>query len=167
MLVCPTSELPIWPSGSPTERPDADSWVKGIFPAKRSRLGVPARRMALSSRSARMPQPSRTARRIRWVGRMRLRYAVATRSVETVPFRAVVLPAWYGSPVDGRPQPSAQARVRAFDWLRGLAVLVMVETHSMVLLRKELLVTRTAAVLDFINGLVAPSFIFAAGFSLA
>ena len=78
-----------------------------------------------------------------------------------------MLPAWYGSPVDGRPQPSAQARVRAFDWLRGLAVLVMVETHSMVLLRKELLVTRTAAVLDFINGLVAPSFIFAAGFSLA
>jgi uncharacterized membrane protein len=43
----------------------------------------------------------------------------------------------------------------------------MVETHSMVLLRKELLVTRAAAVLDFVNGLVAPSFIFAAGFSLA
>jgi uncharacterized membrane protein len=43
----------------------------------------------------------------------------------------------------------------------------MVETHSMVLLRKELLATRTAGVLDFVNGLVAPSFIFAAGFSLA
>src|SRR5215472_18568489 len=83
------------------------------------------------------------------------------------PFRAVVLPAWYGSPVDGRPQPSAQARVRAFDWLRGLAVLVMVETHSMVLLRKELLATPAAGVLNFVNGLVAPSFIFAAGFSLA
>src|SRR5262249_38303474 len=39
--------------------------------------------------------------------------------------------------------------------------------HSMVFLRKELLVTRAAAVLDFVNGLVAPSFIFAAGFSLA
>ena len=64
-------------------------------------------------------------------------------------------------------QPSAQARVRAFDWLRGLAVLVMVETHAMVLLRKELLGTRTAGVLDYVNGLVAPSFIFAAGFSLA
>lgn len=43
----------------------------------------------------------------------------------------------------------------------------MVETHSLVLLRKELLATRTAAVLDYVNGLVAPSFIFAAGFSLA
>ncbi len=64
-------------------------------------------------------------------------------------------------------QPPAQARVRAFDWLRGLAVLVMVETHSMVFLRKELLATRAAGVLDYLNGLVAPSFIFAAGFSLA
>jgi uncharacterized membrane protein len=64
-------------------------------------------------------------------------------------------------------QPSTQARVRAFDWLRGLAVLVMIETHALVLLRKELLVTRAAGVLDYVNGLVAPSFIFAAGFSLA
>ena len=64
-------------------------------------------------------------------------------------------------------QPSTQARVRAFDWLRGLAVLVMIETHAQVLLRKELLATRTAGVLDYVNGLVAPSFIFAAGFSLA
>ncbi len=66
------------------------------------------------------------------------------------------------------PSPaSAPARVRAFDWLRGLAVLVMVETHAMVLLRKELLATRAAGILDYLNGLVAPSFIFAAGFSLA
>src|SRR5262249_29395527 len=43
----------------------------------------------------------------------------------------------------------------------------MIETHAMVLLRKELLATRTAGVLDYVNGLVAPSFIFAAGFSLA
>ena len=64
-------------------------------------------------------------------------------------------------------QPSTQARVRAFDWLRGLAVLVMIETHALVLLRKELLVSRAAGVLDYVNGLVAPSFIFAAGFSLA
>jgi len=64
-------------------------------------------------------------------------------------------------------QPSTQARVRAFDWLRGLAVLVMIETHALVLLRKELLATPAAGVLDYINGLVAPSFIFAAGFSLA
>jgi uncharacterized membrane protein len=62
--------------------------------------------------------------------------------------------------------PSA-ARVKAFDWLRGLAVLVMVECHAMVLLRKELLASRPAAWMDWLNGLVAPSFIFAAGFSLA
>jgi uncharacterized membrane protein len=59
------------------------------------------------------------------------------------------------------------ARVKAFDWLRGLAVLVMIECHAMVLLRQELLATRAAAVMDWLNGLVAPSFIFAAGFSLA
>ena len=58
-------------------------------------------------------------------------------------------------------------RVKAFDWLRGLAVLVMIECHAMVLLRKELLATHAAAVMDWLNGLVAPSFIFAAGFSLA
>jgi uncharacterized membrane protein len=62
--------------------------------------------------------------------------------------------------------PSA-ARVKAFDWLRGLAVLVMIECHAMVLLRKELLASRPAAWMDWLNGLVAPSFIFAAGFSLA
>lgn len=62
--------------------------------------------------------------------------------------------------------PSA-TRVKAFDWLRGLAVLVMIECHAMVLLRKELLTTPAAAVMDWLNGLVAPSFIFAAGFSLA
>jgi len=77
-----------------------------------------------------------------------------------------VYPAWYNPPVPSSTAP-AQARVRAFDWLRGLAVLVMVETHSMVLLRRELLATRTAVFLDYVNGLVAPSFIFAAGFSLA
>jgi uncharacterized membrane protein len=59
------------------------------------------------------------------------------------------------------------ARVKAFDWLRGLAVLVMVECHAMVLLRQELLATRAALVMNWLNGLVAPSFIFAAGFSLA
>ena len=63
-------------------------------------------------------------------------------------------------------EPSA-ARVKAFDWLRGLAVLVMIECHAMVLLRQELLGTHAAAVMNWLNGLVAPSFIFAAGFSLA
>jgi uncharacterized membrane protein len=60
----------------------------------------------------------------------------------------------------------AAARVRAFDWLRGLAVLVMVECHALVLLRPELRAGPHFKTLNFINGLVAPSFIFAAGFSI-
>jgi len=73
----------------------------------------------------------------------------------------------HGAAEVARRDDASRARVRAFDWLRGLAVLVMIETHSMVLLRKELLSSPTAGVLDYVNGLVAPSFIFAAGFSLA
>ncbi len=57
-------------------------------------------------------------------------------------------------------------RIKAFDWLRGLAVLVMVETHALVFLRPELHQTRAMARLNWVNGLVAPSFILAAGFSL-
>jgi uncharacterized membrane protein len=57
-------------------------------------------------------------------------------------------------------------RIKAFDWLRGIAVLVMVETHSLVFLRPELHQTRAMARLNWVNGLVAPSFILAAGFSL-
>jgi uncharacterized membrane protein len=58
-------------------------------------------------------------------------------------------------------------RVRAFDWLRGIAVLVMIQTHSLVLLRPELRQGALFSVLQWIDGLVAPSFIFAAGFALA
>jgi len=57
-------------------------------------------------------------------------------------------------------------RIKAFDWLRGLAVLVMVETHSLGFLRPEFHQTRALARLNWVNGLVAPSFILAAGFSL-
>ncbi len=57
-------------------------------------------------------------------------------------------------------------RIKAFDWLRGAAVLVMVETHALVFLRPELHQTRSMARLNWVNGLVAPSFILAAGFSL-
>lgn len=63
--------------------------------------------------------------------------------------------------------PPASSRILAFDWLRGLAVLVMVETHALVFLRPDLREAMWVSKLDFINGLVAPSFIFAAGFSLA
>jgi uncharacterized membrane protein len=58
-------------------------------------------------------------------------------------------------------------RVKAFDWLRGLAVLFMIETHALVLLRPELRTSWEGRHLNWLNGLVAPSFIFAAGFSLA
>jgi uncharacterized membrane protein len=61
---------------------------------------------------------------------------------------------------------TAGGRIKAFDWLRGLAVLVMVETHSLVFVRPELHQTRAMARLNWVNGLVAPSFILAAGFSL-
>jgi uncharacterized membrane protein len=61
---------------------------------------------------------------------------------------------------------AAPERIKAFDWLRGLAVLVMIETHSLVFLRPELHQTRAMARLNWVNGLVAPSFILAAGFSL-
>src|SRR5512139_360780 len=58
-------------------------------------------------------------------------------------------------------------RIKAFDWLRGIAVLFMIETHALVLLRPELRTSWEGRCLNWLNGLVAPSFIFAAGFSLA
>src|SRR3954451_17031552 len=58
-------------------------------------------------------------------------------------------------------------RIRAFDWLRGLAVLVMIQTHALSLLRPELRSGGFFTTLQWIDGLVAPSFIFAAGFALA
>ena len=58
-------------------------------------------------------------------------------------------------------------RIRAFDWLRGLAVLVMIQTHSLGLLQPGLHAGGFFTTLQWIDGLVAPSFIFAAGFALA
>jgi uncharacterized membrane protein len=58
-------------------------------------------------------------------------------------------------------------RILAFDWLRGLAVVVMIQTHALTLLRPELRTGPAWARLQWIDGLVAPAFIFAAGFSLA
>jgi uncharacterized membrane protein len=59
------------------------------------------------------------------------------------------------------------ARVRAFDWLRGIAVLVMIQTHALSLLRPELRAGTFFSALQWIDGLVAPAFIFSAGFALA
>lgn len=71
----------------------------------------------------------------------------------------------------GSPQPSCapprerRGRLAWIDLFRGLAVLVMIETHVM----NTFLVTAVRAegwfsVLNYINGLVAPSFLFIAGF---
>lgn len=59
------------------------------------------------------------------------------------------------------------ARIHAFDWLRGVAVVVMIQTHTQVLLKKGLMETRWGWELMRIDGLVAPAFVFSAGFALA
>src|SRR5436190_7416642 len=59
---CPTSLLPICPSGSPTARPDASSSVRGARSQRRCQIGVAPSSMALPSRPGRNPQPSRTIR---------------------------------------------------------------------------------------------------------
>ncbi len=58
-------------------------------------------------------------------------------------------------------------RVKAFDWLRGLAVLVMLQTHSMPLLKPELRSGWWHQFVNRIDGLVAPAFLLTAGFALA
>lgn len=63
--------------------------------------------------------------------------------------------------------PSSASRVKALDWHRGLAVLFMIETHSLLLLSPSLASSPLRLALDPFNGLVAPSFIFAAGFAVA
>lgn len=63
--------------------------------------------------------------------------------------------------------PTVGARVVAFDWLRGLAVLFMIQCHAMVLLLPALKDEPLFRTLVRLDGLVAPSFTFSAGFSLA
>lgn len=58
-------------------------------------------------------------------------------------------------------------RVRAIDWHRGLAVLVMVQTHTVFMLRPALREGPLFRLLERLDGWVAPSFLFCAGFSLA
>lgn len=62
---------------------------------------------------------------------------------------------------------AAAGRIRAFDWLKGLAVVVMVQTHTIALLRPDLLGSPLHQRLNWIDGLVAPSFILTSGFALA
>jgi len=61
----------------------------------------------------------------------------------------------------------APSRIHAIDWLRGLAVLLMIQTHGLTLLRPELRAGSLFNALQWVDGLVAPSFILAAGFSMA
>src|SRR5437660_789670 len=59
---CPTSLLPICPSGRPTASPDALSKVRGAFAQRRCQVGVRPSSTALPSRPGRKPQPSSTIR---------------------------------------------------------------------------------------------------------
>jgi uncharacterized membrane protein len=59
---------------------------------------------------------------------------------------------------------SAPARLRALDWLRGIAVLVMVECHVFnALLAPEYRGSRWFPVLNWLNGFVAPAFLLVSG----
>ncbi|WP_257450535.1 DUF1624 domain-containing protein [Archangium lipolyticum] len=64
------------------------------------------------------------------------------------------------------PLPTTE-RVRAIDWLRGIAVLFMIQCHALVLLRPDLRQSGTTKFLLKMDGLVAPAFLFSAGFALA
>ncbi len=59
-------------------------------------------------------------------------------------------------------------RLAYIDLLRGWAVIIMIETHVVnALLLPEYRTQTPFAILTFFNGLVAPSFLFCAGFALA
>lgn len=60
-------------------------------------------------------------------------------------------------------------RIQSFDWLRGVAVLFMVQCHTVMFLLEPALRQSSELYrwLLRLDGLVAPSFIFSAGFSLA
>lgn len=84
--------------------------------------------------------------------------------------RSPAHPSYTSAPVSPSPAiPAAPAsqRVRAIDWLRGIAVLFMIQTHALALLLPELRKTPVTAWLLRVDGLVAPAFIFSAGFALA
>lgn len=60
--------------------------------------------------------------------------------------------------------PTAPGRLRSLDWLRGVAVLVMVECHVFnALLAAEYRSTAWFRALDVLNGFVAPAFLLVSG----
>ena len=62
---------------------------------------------------------------------------------------------------------TAGARIRAVDWLRGLAVFDMIMWHAGILIHPSHNGEATYGALGYLAGLVAPSFMFAAGFAIA
>jgi uncharacterized membrane protein len=61
--------------------------------------------------------------------------------------------------------PRTSTRLLFADWLRGWAIVVMIEVHVFnALLRPDLRDTGWFRALNFVNGLVAPSFLFISGF---
>ena len=62
MLRCPTSLLPICPSGSPTAAPEASSRLCGQSPSSARQRGMSAAAMASTAGSGPMPKPSMTTR---------------------------------------------------------------------------------------------------------
>jgi uncharacterized membrane protein len=72
-------------------------------------------------------------------------------------------------PSHSSPAPHPKpARVEFIDLLRGWAVIIMIETHVVnATLREELMAGGLFQYLKFLNGLVAPSFLFAAGMAFA
>ena len=65
-------------------------------------------------------------------------------------------------------QPPARRRVEFIDLLRGWAVIVMIETHVFgATLTPDITASGLFQVIKFVNGLVAPSFLFASGMAYA
>ena len=64
----PTSELPIWPSGRPTARPQVVSVLWAQLSQRESKTGVSASSTALPGPGAASPQPSRTTRQTAGTG---------------------------------------------------------------------------------------------------
>jgi uncharacterized membrane protein len=63
--------------------------------------------------------------------------------------------------------PARSSRLVFIDWLRGFSILFMIETHAFNSLLKPFLKEEGwFHVLNFFNGLMAPSFLFVLGISL-
>ncbi len=65
------------------------------------------------------------------------------------------------------PPAAPSGRIRAVDWLRGLAVVDMIQWHTGCVLAPELTRDALFGALGSLAGLVAASFMFAAGFAVA